>query len=502
MKHCLVLGAVLATVTVLASTASGLAYEPNRQTNDMDGYVSDPILTPAQARAQAKKAAAFDEFVASRAGSGGGDAVAATAHTLPTYERQQYYSYFCGPAAVQDVADYEALYLAAGAGALAADPSRTPEPTDTPGPSWPALTEAGPWPTPALLSQAPDLALDIHALPGAWALHSGPFVASDGTEMTWSAVSGKDPEGQPFLGDIVAFAPLTDLDPVVIYHDPEPDARIWDTAVRDGRYAFVETNERLLGTGWRLWAFPGRGSDRVLLDTNDGPDAAPTPSFVLTDDRIIWTAVHPRDDVLAYEIRSARFDGTNNHALLSSPVAERQYWYPSLDPTGTHLLFATVEPVGSDWRYRIWSLDLTAPGAQPVRLGTSNEATQPLTNGSVLSWRIVDGNVQVPGKDMVMADPDGSDPMRLNMPSSFLPTLGNRYLAEQDQRHELVVYDLAAGGALMVIERFDNAAGWVLQRGWTMVAGDLLIFRPVVYDDEHAPGVQIAWAILPPAPQQ
>ena len=395
-----------------------------------------------------------------------------------------------------------ALCLAAGYGVLAADPSWTPEPTGTPGPSWPALGENGPWPTPALLSQAPDLALDIHALPGTWALGSGPFVASDGTEMTWSAVSGKDAEGQPFLGHIVAFAPLKDAEPVIIYHDPEPDTRIWDTKVRAGRYAFVETNERVLGTGWRLWSLPGRGQERVLLDTNDGPDIAPAPSFALTDDRIIWTAVHPRDGVLTYELRSARFDGTDNHALLSSPVSKRQYWYPSTDPAGTRLLYATVEPVAQDWRYRIWSLDLTDSTATPVRLGTSDQATQPLTNGTVLIWRIVDGNVQNSGKDLMMADPDGGHPVRLSIDAPFLPSLGNRFLVEQDNRHDLVVYDTTAGGRPLVLERLDVHAGWEFQRGWTMVAGDLLIFRPVVYDDEHAPGVQLAWAILPPAPQQ
>ena len=391
------------------------------------------------------------------------------------------------------------LCASLGYGALAADPSWTPEPTDTPGPSWPALTEDGPWSTPALLSQSPDLALEIHALPYAWVDRSGPFVASDGAELTWSRVSSRDAEGQPFLGEIVAFAPIIDSEPVVIYRDPEPDTRIFDTAVHSGRYAFLETNERLLGTGWRLWSLPGRGEGCVLLDAMDGPEAAPSPHFALTDDRIIWTAVHPRDGVLTYELRSARFDGSDNHALLSSPFEERQYWYPSTDPAGTHVLFATVEPVGDHWRYRIWSLDLTDPGAQPVRLGTSEQATQPLTNGTMLVWRVVDGNVQAEGKDMVMADPDGGNEVRLHMPHSFMPTLGNRYLAEQDERQELVVYDLAAGGARLVAERLDNDAGWVLQRGWTMVAGDLIIFRPVVYDDEHAPGVQIAWAILPPA---
>lgn len=394
-----------------------------------------------------------------------------------------------------------ALCLAAGYVAVAADPAWTPGPTDTPGPSFPALTEAGPFPTPALLSQPPDLTIEVHALPGIWAHGSGPFVASDGSELVWSRITARVEEGHPYLGEIVAFDPFGDLEPVVIYRDPEPDARIFDTAVRHDRYAFVETNERLLGPGWRLWSLPGRGKDRVLLDAMDGgPDAAPGPQFALTDDRVIWTAVHPRDEVLSYELRSARFDGSDNHALLSSPIDKRQYWYPSADPAGTHVLFATVEPQGDHWRFRVWSLDLTDPEARPVRLGTSDQATQPLTNGSVLVWRIVDGNVLEVSDDMAMADLDGGDAVRLHMPQSFLPSLGNRFLVEQDERHELVAYDTAAGGAPVVIERLDGDAGWVLQRGWTMVAGDLLVSRPVVYDDQHAPGVAINWAILPGMP--
>jgi hypothetical protein len=357
-------------------------------------------------------------------------------------------------------------------------------------------------PTPALLSQPPDLALDIHALPDAWAHGGGPFVASDGIELTWPRVTAQVEEGHPYLGEIVAFAPLTDPEPVIVYRDPEPDTRIFRAAVHSGRYAFLEFNERLLGTGWRLWALPSRGGDRALLDTMDGPEAAPTPQFVLTDDRVIWTAVHPHDGVLTYELRSARFDGSNNLALLSAPVEKRQYWYPSTDPAGTLVLFATVEPVCKDWRYRIWSLDLTHPGAQPVRLGTSDQATQPLTNGTTLVWRIVDDNVMNNGKDLVMADLDGDHPVRMHIHRPFLPSLGNRFLVEQDDRKTVTLYDLAAGGTPVGVERLDEQAGWVLQRGWTMVAGDLLVFQPVVYLEGQAPGIQTDWAVLPGMPDR
>lgn len=107
MNGRLILCAAVAAATALASGAPALAYEPANQTNEMEGYSSHPTLTAEEAAAQAKKLAAFDEFVASRGDSGrDGAAPAAVAHTLPTYERQQFYSYFCGPAAIQDVADY------------------------------------------------------------------------------------------------------------------------------------------------------------------------------------------------------------------------------------------------------------------------------------------------------------------------------------------------------------------------------------------------------------
>ena len=62
MRWCLSLGTALAAVSILVAATPGLAYEPARQTNEMEGYTSNPILTRAGAAAQAKKLAAFEDF--------------------------------------------------------------------------------------------------------------------------------------------------------------------------------------------------------------------------------------------------------------------------------------------------------------------------------------------------------------------------------------------------------------------------------------------------------
>lgn len=61
MNGRLILCAAVAVVTALAPSASALAYEPAHQPNEMEGYTSHPTLTAAEATAQAKKDAAFDE---------------------------------------------------------------------------------------------------------------------------------------------------------------------------------------------------------------------------------------------------------------------------------------------------------------------------------------------------------------------------------------------------------------------------------------------------------
>src|SRR5450759_1885572 len=382
----------------------------------------------------------------------------------------------------------------------------TPAPSATTSSGMPS--ESSPPAASSTPSESPaigDLALTIHTIPEPWAAKSGPAVASDSSEIVWSAIASFDASGQPLVPDIVSFTPGRDAEPRIIYRYPDRDSMIWDVAVRGGRYAFLEMNQRLLGeSGWRLWALPGPNRKAVLLDRSDGPKGAqgPSPWIALTDEGVIWTAVHDRRGVVTYELRSARFDGSDSHALLASRVETEQYWYPSTDPAGTHVVYATVEPGSSAYRDRIWSLDLTDRAAKPVRPGDSDEATQPVTNGTTLAWRVVDGNVANWGKWLVVADADGGGAHMVPATNLTNLSLGRRFLTYDTLTFgDLVLYDTQAD-RLVAVERHAPPDTLGMQRGWTLVAGDLLVFRRVDKGDNDTPvPAVVCWAILP-APAQ
>ncbi len=352
-------------------------------------------------------------------------------------------------------------------------------------------------------SGATALALDVATLGGSWARDVGPTVASDGRELVWAVVSGSDANG-PQLADIASFVPGVDREPHVIYHHPDRDSSIWEVAVRDGHYAFLEMNARTLGeNGWRLWVIPAAGAPAVPVDSRDGPpDGRPAAGFALTSRGIAWTVVHDRDGKPTFEIRTARFDGSQVQTVLASPKDSRQYWYPSVDAAGDHLLLATVEPTSGGHAFRLWSLNLDAVGAQPIRLGTTDDATQPVANASALAWRTVDGNVGNWSPALVVAREDGSAPV--SVPGGGIGNLsvGNRFVAFDPMDAQAVtLYDLLAK-RLVTVEGHSPPDTRGFQSGWTIVAGDLLVFRRGdPYNDNPATAVppEIVWAKLPAA---
>ena len=386
---------------------------------------------------------------------------------------------------------------------VAVTPITSPTPTASPTfvglptPIGSSTTVTSPTPGPSVVTV--DLALTIHTIPEAWAKKTGPAVASDGTEIVWSEIASFDSQGQPFFPDLVSFVPGKDAEPRIIYRHPDRDSRIWTVAVRHGHYAFLEFNDRLLGDGWRLWALSGPDRTAVLLDQSGDPANAPAPSIALTDEGVIWNAVHMRGGVATYELRTAKFDGSDPRALLASPVADKEYWFPDTDPTATHVLFATVEPVGSGDLFRLYSLDLTDPGAKPIRLGDSDEATQPVTNGTTLAWRVIDDNVANWGKGLVVADAAGNGARAAPVSSELSLSIGRRFIAyDKLSSNDLVLYDTEAD-RLAVVERHAPPDLWTMQRGWTLVAGDLLVFRRGNYTDDAnaSKPPEVCWALLP-----
>jgi hypothetical protein len=253
----------------------------------------------------------------------------------------------------------------------------------------------------------------------------------------------------------------------------------------------------LLQDGWRLWALPFPGADRILLDRSDAFERA-DPIFTLTNDQVIWTAVHDSADGLVSQIRSSRWDGSDDRTLQSVPLDARQFWFPTTDPAGRVLFYGTVEPLGHDkYRFRIFSLDLTTANAQPVRLGTAEDAMHPVTNGSTLAWQVADVNVYGPGLGLVVAKLDGSEPFSTPISGESNISIGERYVAsDADSRLDVTLYDTLQR-APVIAEHHDRADGVAFQNGWTLTAKRLLVFRRVGADGARRRPAEICWSALP-----
>jgi hypothetical protein len=363
-------------------------------------------------------------------------------------------------------------------------------------------------PSPTALSGSPapagivDLKLDFACIPDRWALSTGPSVASDGTTLVWTAIGSLANPNLPTLPDLVGFAPGHDSVPHYLYRGPNRDSFINAIAVSDGHYAFVEDNDRLYGTdGWALWALPGAGQKAILLDKGDVRDAPQVGSIAMGGGQVIWTTFHEVAGVVTSEIRAAHFDGSDPRVLASAPASQTQYWWPSFDLTGRFLLYGTVEhPSGGNEAFRIYRRDLSVPDSSPVRLGTDDTATEPLSNGRTLVWRTVNDNVINWGADLVIAAPDGQSPKSLSLPNVNFEYLGNRYLAYwrvSVSWANLTLYDTATG-TFDLVEQHGPSDPWQIQEGWTIVAGDLLVLRRAT--DASTPPPQVCWASLPHVP--
>jgi hypothetical protein len=199
-----------------------------------------------------------------------------------------------------------------------------------------------------------------------------------------------------------------------------------------------------------------------------------------------------------FQIRTAGYDGVRPGALLVTAVSAARYWFPSTNPAGDRLLFGTVEPVDSSFRFRIFSLDLTDPQARPQRLGDSDDATQPLTNGSSVAWRAVDTNVSEWSKSLVVADAAGNHPRSKPVASALTLSMGRRYLTYDTLNSpDLMLYDMQED-RFVVIESHPAPSTIGFQRLWTLVAGNLLVFRRVDFNPDSKAGPAVCWAILPP----
>ena len=271
------------------------------------------------------------------------------------------------------------------------------------------------------------------------------MVSTDGTEIAWASIGDKTAaDGSPYLPNIAAIIPGREAEPSLVYQSRESDSTLWPIAVRHGHYAFLESNHRLLGdSGWRLWSLAARNGVPVLLDHGDTADGTPTPQFALSDAGLVWTVVHQLGNMPTFELRSASADGSDQRVLQSAPEAKQQYWTPSGDPAGT-IFYSTVESVSGTWQFRAWQIDpRNGTTSAPVRVGTSDAATDPVSNGQLVAWKIADNNVSNWGAGMEIADLGASTSRPTPVIHETNLSIGNRYVAfdSLDDSTDLRLYD-------------------------------------------------------------
>ena len=319
---------------------------------------------------------------------------------------------------------------------------------------------------------------------------------TDGHEIVWSTGAANASAGA--APDLYRYVP-DGPPPAPAFQNPHRDSLLETIAVRNGHYAFVEANRALYGVGgWRVWFLPGAGLKPVAVDTSDGPGGAtsPVPFLALTDDQLVWTAVHKTSTGLRYQLRSYSIGSRTTRDLQSSNPARAEYWFPFASADG-RLVYGTVEHSGtSDEAFHVYLFDLGATGTTPRRLDDTGRAAMPVISGDTVVWKQTSGNVFNWGvlvrRSLGQA---ATTPITFEAQVGLnYPSVGNRFLAawgEDDTDFE--IFDLAKNTPLL-IERYKPTAPQGVVR--PVVAGDLLIFIRGSTDPSRS-DLQLCWAWLP-----
>ncbi len=141
------------------------------------------------------------------------------------------------------------------------------------------------------------------------------------------------------------------------------------------------------------------------------------------------------------------------------------------------------------------------PGAEPVRLDTSDRATNPVLAGDLVIWKEADeGFSMFNWGRLYRRDIGGASAELLDTgPHDYAnyPSLGARFVAWwAADAFQFVVYDLLEDRPRLV-ERYTAASGANVLR--PHVAGDLLVWLYVEGEGGSAGHAELRYAFLPPA---
>lgn len=324
-------------------------------------------------------------------------------------------------------------------------------------------------------------------------------IKTDGHEIAWSRGDGET-VGAPDLWSLTT----QDETPRLVWRNPNRDSDLLPIAVNASRYAFVEQNLRLYGSGgWKLWFLPRAGGAPVGVDVVDwraGEPAPPLPSITLAGNRLVWATLHHTADGLRFELMSRELDSGRTTVLAASKPSEIEYWFPALDESGEMLTYATVEHANAEVAFHVYLMDFS--GASAVRrLDGDGLATNPVINAGWIAWRTVAtaaGNV-TNASDMVefgSVTADSSSPLSIRKSAILGPitdlSAGSHYLAGwRWQDMDLQVVDVISGSPV-IVDRIPVGDQPGLER--PTIAGNLIAYLHGYMD---AQPLQLSWVQLP-----
>lgn len=341
------------------------------------------------------------------------------------------------------------------------------------------------------------LELGIGQLDPAWVWPMLDF-ASDGYAVIWSSGVLDGPAGGG-VPDLWRYVPGTP-EPELLWRNPQRDRQLAKVAGDTDVWAFAEISS-LGERWWNLWLLTEPGGEPILLDAHPGTEGVPSlvPSFDVDAARIAWTSFDRGPDGATSQIWIAEAPEWEPRLLEEADAAERAYWLPSLH--GGQLAYVEVtigESPAEDVRHVVLA-DLATPGADPVQLDTSGNATMPVLTDDAVVWKEPDeGFAMFNWGRLFRYEFDTGEVSTLRIgPQEYAnyPSGGGRFVAMWGaDSSTFAVHDLERG-ASRLIAQYDNDVDAIMR---PHLAGDLLVWLHLRTDGlGDGPPAPIEYAWLP-----
>ena len=394
-----------------------------------------------------------------------------------------------------------ALLVAGGVVAACAATTPTPTPSPASPNEQPSETpSAAPTISESARADPPSpngLELEIGQLDPAWVWPMLDF-GSDSYAVIWSsgALDGPDGDGVPDLWRYVPGQP----EPELLWRNPQRDRQLAKVAGDTDVWAFSEISS-LGERWWNLWLLTEPGGEPILLDTHPGDEEIPSlvPSFDVDAGRIAWTSFDRGPDGAVSQLWMAEAPSWEPLLLEEADAAERAYWLPSL--RGGQLAYVEVT-IGADPAEDVRHVllaDLATPGADPIQLDTSGNATMPILTDDAVVWKQPDEGFAMFNWGRLFRyafDTGEVSTLRIG-PQEYAnyPSGGGRFVAMWGaDSSTFAVHDLERGVSRLIAD-YDNEIDAIMR---PHLAGDLLVWLHLRTDGlGDGPPAPIEYAWLP-----